>query len=305
MGPPASPARPDSTPSSSVASCGSATPTPRPSTRRRASRARCVCAATSAWTTPAPCSRSSCWRASTTCRSACAVTRGDRMDPNRLTQKSQEAVHDAQTKALRFGHTEVDVEHLLLALLDQRDGLVPRLLARAAAHVDALRAEVGRALESRPRVGGPGASSDVRVSRALAQVLDRAEQEAERLKDDYVSVEHLLLAMLETRGDLLGRHGVTRDGVLQILAEVRGAQRVTSATPESSYEALEKYGRDLVEEARAGKMDPVIGRDDEIRRVIQILSRKTKNNPVLIGDLGVGKTAIVEGLAQRIVRGDV
>src|SRR3954447_18622749 len=158
MGPPASPTRPDSTPSSSVASCGSATPTPRPSTRRGASRARCVCAASSASTTPAPCSPASCWRASTTCMTACAATRGDRMDPNRLTQKSQEAVHDAQTKALRFGHTEVDAEHLLLALLDQRDGLVPRLLARGGADVDALRADVERALEGRPRVGGPGAS---------------------------------------------------------------------------------------------------------------------------------------------------
>src|SRR3954467_14166693 len=151
------------------------------------------------------------------------------MDPNRLTQKSQEAVHDAQTKALRFGHTEVDAEHLLIALLDQREGLVPRLLARAAADVDALRADVERALESRPRVGGPGASGDVRVSRALAQVLDRAEQDAEPPRDHSVPVEHLPLAMLETRGALLARHGVTRDGVLQVLTEVRGAQRVTSA----------------------------------------------------------------------------
>src|SRR3954447_21627389 len=156
MGPPASPTRPDSTPSSSVASCGSATPTPRPSTRRRASRTRCVCAATSASTTPAPCSLWSCWHASTTCRSACAATRGDRMDPNRLTQKSQEAVHDAQTKALRFGHTEVDVEHLLLALLEQRDGLVPRLLTRMGTNTEGLRAEVEQTLERRPRVSGSG-----------------------------------------------------------------------------------------------------------------------------------------------------
>jgi ATP-dependent Clp protease ATP-binding subunit ClpB len=232
------------------------------------------------------------------------------MDPNRLTQKTQEALHDAQTKALRFGHTEVDAEHLLLALLDQPDGLIPRLLIGADVDTGSLRNAVEQVLEGRPRVSGPGASSEVRVTRPLAQVLEAAEQEAQRLKDEYVSVEHVLLAMVETGSDtpagrLLGEHGATRDRILEILTEVRGAQRVTSATPESAYEALEKYGRDLVEEARAGRMDPVIGRDGEIRRVIQILSRKTKNNPVLVGDPGVGKTAIVEGLAQRIVRQDV
>src|SRR3954464_5204222 len=148
------------------------------------------------------------------------------MDPNRLTQKSQEAVHDAQTKALRFGHTEVDAEHLLLALLDQRDGLVPRLLARTGAAVAALRADIEQALESRPRVSGPGASGDVRISRALAQVLDAAESEAERMKDDYVSVEHLLLALLDTGDRVLREHGVMRERVLAVLTEVRGAQRV-------------------------------------------------------------------------------
>jgi ATP-dependent Clp protease ATP-binding subunit ClpB len=232
------------------------------------------------------------------------------MDPNKLTQKSQEALHDAQTKALRYGHTEVDVEHMLLALLDQSDGLVPRLLARAGVDVAALHAGVEGALESRPRVSGPGASADVRVTRALSQLLEAAQSEADRLKDEYVSVEHLLIAMVETgsataAGRLLGEHGATRDRLLEILTEVRGSQRVTSSTPETAYEALEKYGIDLVDQARAGKMDPVIGRDSEIRRVIQILSRKTKNNPVLVGDPGVGKTAIVEGLAQRIVRQDV
>jgi ATP-dependent Clp protease ATP-binding subunit ClpB len=230
---------------------------------------------------------------------------------NRLTQKSQEAVHDAQTKALRFGHTEVDGEHLLLVLLEQPEGLAPRLLAQTGVDPDRLRSAVEQDLEARPRTTGPGATpGQVFVTQRFSRLLDAAEKEARRLKDEYVSVEHLLIALLDegsttAAGRRLHEQGLTRDAFLTALTEIRGNQRVTSAMPEVTYEALEKYGRDLVADARSGRLDPVIGRDGEIRRVIQILSRKTKNNPVLIGDPGVGKTAIVEGLAQRIMRGDV
>jgi ATP-dependent Clp protease ATP-binding subunit ClpB len=233
------------------------------------------------------------------------------MDPAHLTQKSQEALHDAQTKALRHGHQQVDGEHLLLALLDQPAGIAPRLLSAAGADPDKLRLELEAELERRPRVTGPGVTpGQVSVTQRLAGLLDDADQEARRLKDEYVSVEHLMLALLDEGPDaaaarLLAGQGVSRDAFLQALTKIRGNQRVTSAMPETAYEALEKYGHDLVAEAAAGRLDPVIGRDAEIRRVVQILSRKTKNNPVLIGDPGVGKTAIVEGLAQRITRGDV
>jgi ATP-dependent Clp protease ATP-binding subunit ClpB len=233
------------------------------------------------------------------------------MDMNRLTQKSQEALHDAQTKALRFGHVEVDGEHLLLALLDQADGLVAPLLARAGAEPDRLREDLEAELGRRPRVSGPGVTpGQVHISQRLSRLLETADREAHRLKDEYVSVEHLVVALVaegsgSAAGRLLHDQGLTRDTFLAALTDVRGHQRVTSATPEGTYEALEKYGRDLVTAAAAGKLEPVIGRDSEIRRTVQILSRKTKNNPVLIGEPGVGKTAIVEGLAQRIADGDV
>ncbi|MCG0291103.1 ATP-dependent chaperone ClpB [Streptomyces sp. PSAA01] len=233
------------------------------------------------------------------------------MDMNRLTQKSQEALQDAQSRAQGYGHSEVDGEHLLLALLEQPEGLVPRLIGQLGADPEAVRTMLEAEVARKPKVTGPGATpGQVFVTQRLSRLLDAAEQEAKRLKDEYVSVEHLVLALARegpatAAGRVLGEHGVTPEAFLNALTQVRGSQRVTSANPEVAYEALEKYGRDLVLEARSGKLDPVIGRDAEIRRVTQILSRKSKNNPVLIGDPGVGKTAIVEGLAQRIVRGDV
>ncbi len=233
------------------------------------------------------------------------------MDPNRLTEKAQEAVRQAQSVATRYRHQQVDNEHLLLALLEQEDGIAPRMVQRAGADVAALRAGLTKALDSLPQVSGPGrASGQVYITPRLDETLTAAEAEAQRLKDEYVSVEHLLLALAdESRGGatarLLKESGLSRDRLLAAMVEVRGHQRVTSPTPEATYEALERYGRDLTRLAEQGKLDPVIGRDEEIRRVIQILSRRTKNNPVLIGEPGVGKTAIVEGLAQRIHRGDV
>ncbi len=233
------------------------------------------------------------------------------MDLNRLTEKTQQALSEAQGLALRFGHVETDTEHLLLALLEQPEGLLPRLLQRmdidAAGVADDVRAQVQR----RPRVAGPGAEpGKIFLSQRLSRLLLTAEGEAKRLKDEYLSVEHVVLAMIEEgdradAGRLLKAAGVTRDRFLAALTAVRGHQRVQSSNPEGTYEALQKYGRDLVKAARDGKLDPVIGRDAEIRRTVRILSRKTKNNPVLIGEPGVGKTAIVEGLAQRITRGDV
>ncbi|MBL0226396.1 MAG: ATP-dependent chaperone ClpB [Geobacteraceae bacterium] len=233
------------------------------------------------------------------------------MDLNRLTQKSQEAFAEAQNKAVTLGHVEVDGEHLLWALLDQQEGLVPRLLQRMDLRPESLKRSVEDELSRRPHVSGPGAEpGKIYVSQRLSRILVAAEQEAKRLKDEYVSVEHLLMSLLAEgekapAGRLLKQAGIDREKFLATLTDVRGNQRVTSGNPEASYEALEKYGRDLVKMARNDKLDPVIGRDEEVRRVIRVLSRKTKNNPVLIGEPGVGKTAIVEGLAQRIVRGDV
>jgi len=231
------------------------------------------------------------------------------MDINRFTEKAQEAVRAAQTLATRYSNQQVEVEHLLEALLDQEGGLVPSVLTRAGVNVDPLKAAVGREINKMPKVTGPSGPVDqVYITARLNKAFVAAEDEAKKLKDEYVSVEHLLLAIVEDGGPAsraLKTAGATRDRIEKALMEVRGHQRVTSQNPEATYEALERYGRDLTKMAAAGKLDPVIGRDDEIRRVIQVLSRRTKNNPVLIGEPGVGKTAIVEGLAQRIIRGDV
>ncbi|HQL02329.1 MAG: Chaperone protein ClpB [Synergistetes bacterium ADurb.Bin155] len=233
------------------------------------------------------------------------------MDLNKLTLKSQEALSSAQNIAVTMGHTEVDGEHLLLSLLRQEGGLIPRLLTRMGAHAEEIAQEVERELSRRSRVSGPGVEpGKIHLSQRLSKLLVFAQEDASRLKDEYVSVEHLFMRLLEeddasAAGRVLARAGITPQAFLAVLQDVRGSQRVQSADPEGTYEALERYGSDLVALARSGKLDPVIGRDEEIRRVVRILSRKTKNNPVLIGEPGVGKTAIVEGLAQRIVRGDV
>src|SRR6266480_5209634 len=230
------------------------------------------------------------------------------MQLDKLTIKAQAALQEAQQIAHRYSHQELDGEHLLLALVDQADSLIPELLQKLGVTVPKLKADVETELARRPKVQGAG-STDVFLGPSLKKAFDAAAAQAEKLKDEYISTEHLLLGLIAEASPALKKifqaHGLKPGEVLKALAGLRGNQRVTDPNPEDKFKALEKYGRDLTALARAGKIDPVIGRDEEIRRVMQVLTRRTKNNPVLIGEPGVGKTAIAEGLARRIVSGDV
>ena len=225
---------------------------------------------------------------------------------DKFTLKAQEALQAAQSVALERGHSQIQPEHLLLALLEQKDGVVGPVMNKLGTDVRSLTGLVQKAVEGLPRLEGP---ADVQLAPQLVRILESAETEARQFKDEYVSTEHILIAMTAAKREdvqkLLDAHGVTREAILKVLMSIRGSQKITDPNPEEKYQALERYSRDLTGLARSGKLDPVIGRDEEIRRVVQVLSRRTKNNPVLIGEPGVGKTAIVEGLARRVIEGDV
>src|SRR5262245_10635814 len=225
---------------------------------------------------------------------------------DKFTLKSQEALQAAQTHAQEKGNPQLAPEHLLWALVQQKDGIVLPVLQKLGANIQVLATDLSAAVAKLPQVQG---QTDIHLSPGLNRILEDAQKEADQFKDEYVSTEHLLIALSNAKGEVVGRllqsHGVTKDAILKVLVSIRGTQKITDQNPEGKYQALQRYTRDLTELARKGKLDPVIGRDDEIRRVIQVLSRRTKNNPVLIGEPGVGKTAIVEGLAQRVIAGDV
>ena len=224
---------------------------------------------------------------------------------DKFTIKAQEAIQDAQAIADEYSHQQIDVEHLLMALVRQPEGIVVPMLQKIGVNVDQLMNSVENKLESIPQVHGSGVGQAY-ISDRLSKVLDKSLNEAKSMKDEYVSTEHILLAISEDKDvSVLREQGASKETILSALMNIRGQQRVTDQNPEDKYQALERFTRDLTDLARSGKLDPVIGRNDEIRRVMQVLSRRTKNNPVLIGDTGVGKTAIAEGLAQRIVDGDI
>ncbi len=232
------------------------------------------------------------------------------MDIEKLTIKVQQAMNEAQLTAVRHNHQQVDDIHLFSALIAEDDGLIPNILSKMGVDIRSLREETSKTLDRMPKVMGEGAqSSSVYATRRFEEIFVKAENSAKKFKDSYISVEHVMIGLMEAGGPdvsgLLKKFGIVKEDFLNALSKVRGAQRVDTQDPEGTYEALVKYGRNLVEDAKKHKLDPVIGRDEEIRRVVRILSRRTKNNPVLIGEPGVGKTAIVEGLAERIVKGDV